>query len=183
MPRRTLPRLAPARPAAFALLLLLTSPAAAQEGQPLTFRAVDDVVAPGTVLVVEGEGWQAGTRVRIEFDGTPLSATTVRDEGGFSTEIGIPEDAAPGRHTLRAVGTSEEEEPATLSTQVILEETATPQGWLVTLIVLALVVLAILVLAGVFLNQRRRTVGAPQPGAPSTQEPAPTPGERQPRRP
>lgn len=166
-----------------AIFLLLAAPAAAQVGEPLTFRPVDDVVAPGTQLAVEGTGWQQGSRVRIQFDGTPVGTTTVGDEGTFSTDVAIPEDAAPGQHTLGAVGTDEEERPASLDTPITVEETATPRGWLVTLVVLAVVLLAILLLAGLFLNRRRGTTGPPQPGAPSTQEPAPTPGERQPRRP
>lgn len=188
MPPEGSSRAAPARrltwPVVSALaLVLLAPPAAAQLGEPLTFRAVDDVVGPGTVVAVEGKGWQGGTRVQIEFDGTVVATTTVRDEGRFSTDITIPPDAAPGQHDLRAVGTSEEEDQASLSTPITVEETATPRGWLVTLIVLALVLLGILLLAGVFLNRRRRTTGPPEPGSPSTQEPAPTPRERQPRRP
>ena len=184
-----MPRLAPVRLPVFAALssllavVFLGVPAGAQVGEPLAFRVVDDIAGPGTVVSVEGSGWEAGTRVRIQFDGADVATTTVGDEGSFSTEVTIPEDATPGRHTLRAIGTSEEEERASLDTSITVEETATPQGWLVTLIVLALVLLAILVLAGVFLNRRRGTTGPPEPGGPSTQEPAPTPGERQPRRP
>ncbi len=182
-PRRRAPSPAAFVAGAATLLLLLAGPALAQQGEPLTANVLDEVAAPGADVGIEGKGWERGTEVEISFDGSPVATTVVRDEGSFSTQITIPEDAAAGQHTIEVTGTSEEGEPSSLRTSVAVDETQTPRGWLVTLIVVALVVLAILVLAGLFLNRRRGTTGPPEEGGPSTQEPAPTPGTRQPRRP
>lgn len=186
-----LPSATPGRPRSSAVLIaetiivfaLLSGPATAQEGEPLTANLLDEVAAPGAEVGIEGKGWERGTQVEIRFDGSPLGTTTVQDEGSFSTQIAIPADAAPGQHTIEVAGTSEEGEPSSLTTSVTVDETAMPRGWLVTLILVGLVLLAILLLAGLFLNRRRDTTGPPDEGGPSTQEPAPTPGARQPRRP
>ena len=67
-----------------------------------------DEVAPGESTTVNGEGYAPNSKVAIQLkdkDGNPVgepAEVTTDENGSFSTEITVPEDAVPGDHTVEA---------------------------------------------------------------------------------
>ncbi|WP_170184057.1 SdrD B-like domain-containing protein [Glutamicibacter uratoxydans] len=65
-------------------------------------------VAPGEKTTVNGEGYAPNSEVTVQLvdkDGKPVGdpvKTTTDDEGRFSTELEVPQDAAPGEYTVEA---------------------------------------------------------------------------------
>ena len=68
-------------------------------------------VAPGETTTVNGEGYAPNTEVTVQLtdkDGKPVGEpvkVTTDENGNFSTQITVPEDAAPGEYTVTAEDT------------------------------------------------------------------------------
>lgn len=66
-------------------------------------------VNPGDTVTVTGEGFLPGEEVVVTIDPSGESVTVTADEdGAFSVEVTIPEDAEPGDFTATAVGQESE---------------------------------------------------------------------------
>lgn len=112
----------------------------------------DDVVTPGqAILVFSADGcWQPGTNVRIFFLSEPVfvGQDEVDDDGSFSTEIEIPEDATLGAHTIRVRGTDVTGAPALRTVPIEVVSGAAGGGLAITGIALwGLLALAVALLA------------------------------------
>lgn len=82
------------------------SPAAEAPVQP-TLSVFPPGAAPGTDLVVTGNGYAGCHNVTISLDGRPLAATAPGPGGGFTDGgIPVPGDTAPGSHTIDGSCTS-----------------------------------------------------------------------------
>jgi hypothetical protein len=55
---------------------------------------------PGTEVTATGSGWSAGHEVKVRWDNTELTATTVDDNGGFTVSFTVPDDATEGQQTV-----------------------------------------------------------------------------------
>ncbi|MCA1726163.1 MAG: hypothetical protein LC722_00425 [Actinobacteria bacterium] len=70
----------------------------------------DDVVTRGqTIVVFSAKGrWKPGTEVKVFFRSTPVrvATTTAEEDGSFSTDATIPEDATVGDHLIQVLGTA-----------------------------------------------------------------------------
>lgn len=89
-------------------LLSLAGTASAQQYPTQTGNLQTDktAVRPGEPITVTGGGFAGNSTVTINFDTQVLGTTVARPDGNFSTTVTIPANAAPGRHTLAAVGTA-----------------------------------------------------------------------------
>jgi hypothetical protein len=62
-------------------------------------------VPPGGKLTVNGASFGVGAAIFLDHaTGTPLATAPSSDSGRFSVPVTIPASAAPGQHTLIAVG-------------------------------------------------------------------------------
>jgi hypothetical protein len=59
--------------------------------------------AVGTLVTISGENWDSfkGDEIYLFFDNEEISPVVVPQTGGFQFYFNIPEDAAPGEHTIR----------------------------------------------------------------------------------
>ncbi len=103
--------------AAVAMTLVLLGPAAAQY-PPLPEEGVDVAVSdatllPGEPFTVTGDGWLPGSTVTFTLFSEPvvLGSAAVEDDTTFSARLEIPENTAPGTHTLEISGTNDDGQP------------------------------------------------------------------------
>lgn len=68
-----------------------------------TLSVTGDAVLPGAGVQVVGEGFAPGESVAVTFGGDTTSVEADGD-GGFTTEVTVPEDATPGVLAISAVG-------------------------------------------------------------------------------
>lgn len=92
----------------FALLGLIVAafvvalqPAGAQVVEPIVLDPESG--PPGTIVTATGVDWDPGDFIQVRWDDTDvvLGDVTVDEEGGFSLELTIPEDATLEVHELR----------------------------------------------------------------------------------
>jgi LPXTG-motif cell wall-anchored protein len=88
-------------------MLVIATPAGAQEDYPPEVERFvvvsQSTVRPGETITVSGR-CPPNTPLRILFDGAQVGTSATDPQGNFSTQVTIPSDAAPGSHTIRAVG-------------------------------------------------------------------------------
>jgi hypothetical protein len=58
--------------------------------------------APGSAVVVAGDGFSANCGVLVRFDSAQVGTATANAAGHFSTSITVPSDATAGTHTITA---------------------------------------------------------------------------------
>lgn len=88
-----------------AMFTLAAGPALAQYPFPegSTLGQTGRVTAGGT-FVVSGGGFQPGSTVRCEVNGTVVATATVSADGTFFCEVTVPSNLAGRRISVRAVG-------------------------------------------------------------------------------
>ena len=96
---------------ALGMMLATSGVAVAQPYPPqaCSLSVSDLTVVPGQPVTVSGCGFAPGTPVNITFESIPVLLATILAPvtgGGdsFATSVIIPNDAAPGAHTIKATG-------------------------------------------------------------------------------
>src|SRR4051794_32022960 len=100
-----------ARGAALVLGALLAA-SGAQAGQraggAAPHVALSRAQAPPTAtILVSGTGFGADEDVAISFDARRLATATADHDGSFERRVALPADAAPGAHTVSALGAAD----------------------------------------------------------------------------
>lgn len=94
----------------FGVLLFTVSPASAQPPGDRPCRrdgsVSQSVAGPGEVIDFSGDGFEPSMNIDIFFDGQWVQAILADEDGSFSTQVRIPDDASDGEHTLTARGAS-----------------------------------------------------------------------------
>lgn len=114
-----------------ALLGLAAAPALAQYPPAAPSLAVSaTVVTPGDPLTVSGSGWLPASEVTLTFLSSPvvLGTATTDANGAFTTQVTIPADASPGRHTIRATGLGPAGQPRTVDVAITVAGAADRDG-------------------------------------------------------
>jgi hypothetical protein len=99
-----------------AAVLLLSGPASAQDYPDAAVITVSDtsLACPSEDLTISGSGFLPGETVDIFFDGEQVATVEADSDGTFTVTITAP-DAAPGEHSVTAVGESGGDDSATVT--------------------------------------------------------------------
>jgi len=135
-------------------------------------------VSPGATVTLEGSGYAANVDLDIELHSDPVLLTTVTtdDQGSFSTDVVVPDDAPEGAHNFVVAyqGTTVSESPVTVvaaepvvtaatdeaTTTAAVTETVPPLTGLLILVALAIAGLVLLFAHFARGGSRRKTVAA-----------------------
>lgn len=109
--------------AAAGLLLagLLGAPAGAQVYPP---EPEITVGTPGAVITIRGTDWGPGTVVEVVYRNGAAAATTaatVADDGTFTAELQLPDDAPLGETALSVSGTGTDGEPRDQQPRILVQ--------------------------------------------------------------
>jgi hypothetical protein len=144
---------------AAATVTLLAGPATAQYPDVSDVSVSDTSLAcPGEDLTVSGEGFLPGETVNVFFDDQQVASVTAGDDGSFTVTITAP-DAAPGQHTVTAVG----EESGSDSSATVTCVTGAAVAFTGANISMGLILLAALVAVGavaLYAGRRRARTSA-----------------------
>lgn len=75
-------------------------------------------VRPGEPVAVSGGGFAPNSTVTLRFDSTQVGTAQTNATGVLSTTVTVPANAAPGPHTITAVGTDPSGRPRQLNATV-----------------------------------------------------------------
>lgn len=116
---------------------------------------------PGSGIVIGGAGFAPGAVVTITFESQTvvLGAARADRSGAFSRQVTIPEEAEPGRHTVRATGEAAGGGILVLSTAVTVPAEPTRAGATGLLVLVAVLGLAAVGGALLALRMRRAASG------------------------
>lgn len=76
------------------------------------------LVRPGDPVAVSGGGFAPNSTVTLRFDSTQVGTAQTNSTGVLSTTVTVPTNAAPGTHSITAVGTDPSGRPRQLNATV-----------------------------------------------------------------